>query len=103
MRSYKMVQIIDRVRYNTETATEICSDTWWDGHNHERSGTNTFLFRSPKGAYFFQHLTQWQGDSDRLAPCSVDEAYEFYEQCAAHQECNLSLEEAFPSVKVENA
>ena len=42
----KFVRIIDRKRYDVSKATLLAHDTYWDGHNHERQGRNTFLYRT---------------------------------------------------------
>jgi hypothetical protein len=102
MKPISFNQIIDRVRYSTETATLLAGNDWWDGHNHERSGTNRFLYRTPRGRYFFLDLTQWQGSQNRLVPCSEGEAVEFYESVS--EGCQReSYTDAFPGVTVEDA
>ncbi len=84
MQPQKVVQVIDRQRYNTETAT--------------------LLYRTPKGAYFFQHLSQWQGDpGSRLEPCSESEAYGFWEACEPHQDSHVDVAGAFPSMVITDA
>jgi hypothetical protein len=100
MNPRKMVEVIDCKRYSTETATLIAGDDYWDGHNWERSGRNTFLYRTPKGNYFSIHLTCWQGENDSLQPLTTEEAVELYENL---QEKRLEFEEAFPGVEVEEA
>ena len=95
-----MTAIIDRKRYNTATATLLCGDDHWDGQNFERRGTNQFLYRTPRGVYFFVNLTQWQGCSDHIEPCSEGEAINFFEFC---QEQRVSYQEAFPQVNLEDA
>lgn len=94
-----MIRIIDRKRYNTSTATLIADDVYWDGHNMERGGTNRFLYRTPKGAFFVVTLTQWQGSRDTLRPISQDEAINLWE--GSLSEHHLEFEEAFPTVTVE--
>ena len=94
-----MTEIVDRVRYSTATATLLAGDDYWDGHNFERGGTNKFLYRTPKGRYFTVSLTQWQGQRDSLAPVSLDEAIELYEECLP--EHYVEYEAAFPGVEVE--
>jgi hypothetical protein len=94
-------KVVDRKRYSTKTATLIASDAYWDGHNFERGGTNTFLYRTPRGNYFYVRLTQWQGEQDNLIPVSQDDAIEMYEGCLREHE--VPYEEAFPNVKVEDA
>jgi len=39
----QFTRIIGRKRYSVQKATLIASDAYWDGHNFERSGRNTFL------------------------------------------------------------
>jgi len=102
MRPIDATRVVDGKRYNTATATLIAGDDYWDGHNYERRGTNMFLFRTPKGRYFTQSRTQWQGDDDgRLEPVSVDEAINLY----THQlrEHEMPFEDAFPDVEIEEA
>jgi len=94
-------RIIDRKRYSTATATLIASDVYWDGHNMERHGRNTFLYQTPRGAYFTVTLTQWQGEQDNLAPVDIDEAIRLYE--GALTEHAVDYGEAFPEVEVEDA
>lgn len=102
MKPYEMTAVINRRRYSTKTASLLAGNDWWDGHNHERSGTNSFLYRTPRGAYFFLHLTQWQGGRDHIAPCSEGEAIGFYE--SVPEGCQrATYAEAFPAVTVEEA
>lgn len=61
-----MKQVIDGLLYDTETATLIADDRFWDGHNWERHGRNTSLYKTKKGAYFLEHTTFWQGERDHL-------------------------------------
>lgn len=103
MQPVKMTRIVDGKRHSTETATLLASDAWWDGHNHERQGRNTYLYRTPRGAYFCLHLTMWQGEHDRIEPVSEAEARELYESMAARDMSNVTFEEAFPNVAVEDA
>lgn len=97
----KFEKIIDRKRYSTATAELIAGDDYWDGHNFERSGRQSFLYRTPKGKFFTVHLTQWQGEQNNLVPISQDEAIELYEgQLTEHR---LDYGVAFPGVTVEDA
>lgn len=93
-------KIVDRKRYNTATATLLAGDDFWDGHNFERSGRNTFLYRTPRGAYFQVILTQWQGERDTLTPLTLDQAIELYEHLA---ERRVEYQDAFPGVDVQDA
>jgi hypothetical protein len=95
------VRIIDRKRYSVKTATLIADNAYWDGHNFERSGRNTFLYRTPGGAYFEVNLTQWQGERDTLISLSRDEAIELYEKLDDVDA--VSFELAFPGIEVKDA
>jgi hypothetical protein len=96
-----LVRIVGRKRYSTKTATLIADDAFWDGHNFERNGRNTFLYRTPAGAYFTVTLTQWQGEQDSLTPISQDEAIRLYEYELSDQ--IESYADAFPGVSVVDA
>ena len=96
-----MTRIIRRQRYSTATATLLADDVFWDGSNFERSGRNTFLYRTAKGSYFTVTLTQWQGERDRLEPCDIEDAIALYE--GPLTEHNVAYNEAFPDVTVEEA
>jgi hypothetical protein len=52
------------------------------------------------GAYFVTHLTQWQGERDKLEPITLAEAQELFETLS---EKRMTYEEAFPGVTVEEA
>ena len=97
----KFSKIVDQKRYSVETATLIASDAFWDGRHWERYGRNSFLYRTPRGAYFTVTLTQWQGERDTLEPISQEEAIELYERELSEHEIDYST--AFPGVKVEDA
>jgi hypothetical protein len=94
-------RIVDRKKYSTKTATLIAGDDYWDGHNWEHDGRNTFLYRTPKSAYFEVTLTMWQGEQDTLIPLSLDEAIELYEESLTEHYVNY--EDAFPDVTIEEA
>ncbi|HHY39477.1 MAG TPA: hypothetical protein GX507_11235 [Clostridia bacterium] len=100
MNPIMMNAVIGGKRYKTETATLLASDAYWDGHNWERHGRNTFLFKTPRGNYFVQHQTCWQGERDTLEPLSQEEAIRLYEDLP---EKEVPFEEAFPNVRVEDA
>jgi len=75
-----MKQIIEGKLYDTETATLLASDRYWDGHNWERHGRNTYLYRTRKGNFFLHKTTLWQGERDSIQAISEEEARHFYEQ-----------------------
>ena len=97
---HKITQIINGKRYNTETATIIASNEYWDGSNYERGGTNEHLYRSPKGNYFVGHSTCRQGSRSYIEAISQEDAMRIYEELPEH-EC--AYEEAFPGRALEEA
>lgn len=97
----KFTAVVNKTRYSVETATLIAHDAFWDGHNYERHGQNTFLYRTPKGNYFRVILTQWQGSHDSLEPVSQDEAISLYERDLPVHE--VPYGEAFPGVVIQDA
>jgi len=101
MNRIDMQRVVNGVRYNTETAQLVASDAYWDGHNFERRGRNTWLYRTPKGAYFTVTQTQWEGERDSLEPVTQDEAVELWE--GPLTEHDVDFETAFPDVPVEEA
>jgi hypothetical protein len=103
MKPRSMSQIIDRKKYDTETATLLSGDDWFDGHNFERNGTQCFLYRTKKGAYFTTKFTQWQGGVDHIEVVSESEAIELFEVHFLHGENRVSFKEAFPGVEIEEA
>ena len=96
-----MSRVVNQKRYSTKTAELIASNCYWDGHNWERNGRNTFLYRTPKGAYFMVRLTCWQDERNTLIPIDLDEAIELFEHNLTEHE--VSYEKAFPGIKVEDA
>lgn len=101
MKPTSMTAVIGKKRYSTDTAALIAHNAYWDGNNWERQGRNTFLFKTPRGSYFAQHLTRWEGEHDRLEPVTQDEAIELYEGSLRSHE--LEFDQAFPGVKVVEA
>ena len=75
----KMSAVIDGKKYNTETATLLAGNDFWDGSNFERGGRNLFLYRTPNGRFFTLGLSQWQGERDEIKPVSREEAKELFE------------------------
>ena len=98
--SERMEAIIGRVRYRVQGSTLLAHDAYWDGHNYERHGRNTYLYRTPRGRYFAVYLTLWQGERDRIEALSVDEATALYEQLPVKE---VPWEEAFPTLELEEA
>ena len=81
----EMSKVISGKKYSVKTATLLASDEYWDGHDFERSGTNTFLYRAPRGAFFQVRLTQWQGHADAITPLTIKEAKELYDNLREHE------------------
>lgn len=94
------IEVKNGKRYDVSKATLLAGDDYWDGHNYERHGRNSFLYRTAKGNYFAIHLTRWQGEIDRLEPLTLQEAVNLFENLP---EKRISFEQAFPSVQVEDA
>lgn len=101
MERVQMRRIVDGKLYDTEKATLIAHDVYWDGHNMERHGRNTWLYRTKRGAYFVVSGTFWQGERDALEPIDEARAREMYERDLPEHEASYA--EAFPDVVVEDA
>lgn len=99
MERIKMSRVVKGQRYDTEKATLIADDVYWDGHNFERRGRNQWLYRTQNGAYFTVYGTFWQGERDHLEPVSKAEAVELYENDLT--EHSVEYEEAFNIVPTE--
>jgi len=87
-----MQQIIEGKLYDTDTATLIASDRYWDGSNWERHGRNTYLYKTPNGRFFAHHTTCWQGERNYIEPLTREDAKRLYEELP---ECEQDFEEAF--------
>ena len=94
-------QIVNKKRYSVATAELIAGNDYWDGNNWERSGRNSWLYKTPNGAYFTVNLSQWQGERDSLLPVTMEEAIDLYE--GPLTEHRVSYAEAFPGVQVADA
>jgi len=92
--------IVDRKRYSVKNSVLLAGDDYWDGHNYERNGTNTFLYRTAKGSYFWVGLTRWEGDRDELRPVTMEQAYTMYERMS---EKRVPVDQAFPDIVIEDA
>lgn len=96
-----MERIVNRTRYSVAASRLLAGDDYWDGHNFERHGRNKFLYLTPKGKYFVVTLSQWQGESDDLTPCTMQEAIDLFE--TSLREHYEPYEVAFPDVAVVDA
>ncbi|RMD67342.1 hypothetical protein D6833_00330 [Candidatus Parcubacteria bacterium] len=95
-----MKAIVNRVVYDTEKATLLAHDRYWDGSNWERNGRNTFLYVGKNGRYFRHDATLWQGERDTIMPLTQEEAMDLYESLPEHE---VEFTEAFPGVPLEEA
>ena len=99
MKRFDMKRVVNGRRYNTETATLLADDVYWDGSNFERAGRNSWLYKTPKGSYFLVTASQWQGERDTLEPLTIEEAKELYEEHLP--EHYIGWEEAFGEEALE--
>lgn len=90
--------IFDRKRYDTKTSTLLAGDDWFDGHNYERRGRQRFLYRTAKGAFLLQSLTQWEKERNRLELVDEAQALALWEELT---ERRVGFSEAFPGVNLE--
>ena len=95
------VRIVGGRRYSVRTATLVASDLFWGGHDARFHRCNTWLYRTPRGAFFAVRRTQGQGEQDTLTPVSREEALELYQGTLSVHE--LPYEEVFPDAGVEDA
>lgn len=93
-----MEAIIEGLKYDTATATEIASDEYFDGSSSDRNGRNTYLYKTKKERFFVYRTTRWQGERNSIQPVSKDDAMSLYEELPEHP---LSYEEAFGIVPEE--
>lgn len=80
-----MKQIIEGKIYDTEKATLLASDRYFDGSNWARHGRNQYLYKSPRGAFFVHATTQWQGELDTIELVDINAAQELYESLPEHE------------------
>ena len=93
-----MKQIINGKLYDTDKAMLVASNRYWDGSNWERSGRNTFLYKTAKGSFFLHYTTQWQGEREHIEAITEVKAMDYYEQLPEHE---LEYEEAFGVIAEE--
>nr|WP_303714803.1 hypothetical protein [Methanoculleus marisnigri] len=79
-----MEQIVNGLKYDTDAAARVASNEYWDGHNRDRDGRNTYLYKTPNGRFFLLHTSRWDGERDRIEPVSPDEARQYYEDLPEH-------------------
>lgn len=89
---HRVVKTIDGIKFDSEKATCIASNEYWDGHNWERRGRNLHVYKTKNGRYFSVGRTQWQGEHDTLESLTKEQAKALYESLP---EQHVSWEEAF--------
>lgn len=99
MERIKISRVVNGKKYNTENATLVAHNVFWDGSNFERRGRNTWLYRTPRGAWFTVNGTFWQGERDTLEPINESDAQDLYEGPLTEHEIEWS--EAFGREPVE--
>jgi hypothetical protein len=87
-----MEQIINGLKYDTEVADLVASDRYWDGHNYDRDGRNTYLYKTLNGRFFLHHTSRWVGERDHIEPVGLKEAKQYYQELIEH---SMSYVEAF--------
>jgi len=100
MQPENMIWVVAGKRYRTDKATLIAHDEYWNGYNCEQGGRNTFLFRTPKGNFFAQYQTLWQGEINKIVPLEIKEAIALYQSL---REKEVPFRVVFPDVKVKDA
>ena len=98
--SPKLSEVISGVRYTVGTASLLASNEYWDGHNWERGGRNTHLYRSPKGYYFAAHTSQWQDETSYIETLTTGRAQELFEDLREHE---VDYDIAFPETPAVEA
>jgi hypothetical protein len=94
-----MQQVMNGKLYDTETATLLASDRYFDGSNWERNGRNAYLYKTPHGRYFMLYTTCWQGERDYMEIVSKTHAKVLYEDDLPEHEVPWSV--AFDEIPEE--
>src|SRR4030042_5577521 len=68
MEPENMTWVVTGKQYRTNKATLVAHDEYWNGYSCEQGGRNTFLFSTPKGAFFAQYQTLFPGEINRIVP-----------------------------------
>lgn len=87
-----MRKIIGGRRYNTETSTLLADNEYADNSNRLQKGRGTYLYRTPRNAYFKAIVTIWQNEQNSITPLTIEEAQELYERLPNQY---LEYEDAF--------
>lgn len=100
MQPVNMTWIVANKRYRTDRATLVAHDAYWNGHNYEQGGRNTFLFRTPKGNFFAQYQTLLQSETNKITPLDTSQAIALYQSLRKKE---VPFRIVFPLVKAEDA
>lgn len=100
MQPANMAWIVAGKRYRTDRATLVAHDAYWNGHNYEQGGRNTFLFKTPNGNFFAQHQTLLQGETDKIRPLETNQAVALYQSLRKKE---VPFRVVFPFIKAEDA
>ena len=84
------MKVVNGKRYNTETATLLSKN--------KSTGRESFLYRTPRGAFFRHTETIWEGERDSIIPLTVAEAKELFE---LFDDPKMSWEDAFNEISAE--
>ena len=67
------MQIIDGKKYNTKTAEQLAKNGW-----RGQGIYGTQLYVTKKGAFFYLHWSNMQGEIESIEPTDKVEAFNFY-------------------------
>ena len=89
-----MEKEINGTIYNTEQATLIAHDHYFDGHNWDRNGVNQYLYRTDSNEFFIHRISLWAGEPhDDIFPIDRDGAIgKYHTELSEHE---VSVDEAF--------
>jgi hypothetical protein len=100
MQPQNMIWVAAGKRYRTDTATLVAHDVYWNGHQFEQAGRNTFLFRTPNGNFFAQYQTLLLGEINKITPLETNEALQLYQ--SLHKK-EVPFRVVFPHIKAQDA
>lgn len=99
MKPYDIDTIINQKRFRTSSSTLIAHDAFRDDRgSYEREGTNKFLYRTQRGAYWI--VEQRGRGRAQCEELDVDGALNAYELLEVKAE---PFGDAFPGVEVQTA
>jgi len=92
--------VIAGKRYRTDKSTLLAHDAYWNNHNWEQNGRNTFLFRTRNGHFFAQNQSVLPGEGDSIKALTTDQAIDLYHSL---MEKEVPFVIAFPCIPVKEA